>query len=418
MRSLHVLESLTGPIWVQHLAVATLAASLAFRRRFPLSVGSYSAAHMFATCVAMPTLSGVFTLQIVYFLGLYSAVAYAADRQAATVLVAGVIVFMGVWLAFSYAVNQGLEDLFGPKALGGGVGLFNPSVAGGLLVFLINAMFFGGAILLGRNAWCSARHTAQVAEQTGIIAAQARRLRDQAVVGERLRIAREIHDVVAHHVSVMGVQAAAARRVLDRDPARASEALLSIEQSSRSAVEQMRGLLGTLRGSPDGAGAGTGASALGGAEGEADNVAGQTASRLAQPGLADLPALIAGARTPGLAVTLSVVDPEHNAESVPDQVGLALYRIIQESLANVRRHSTANRADVVVRVTPQWAEAEVLDNGRPRGATSGTGLGLVGVRERIAALAGTSDIGTRVTGGYRVRVRFPIAVPVAAGERQ
>ena len=235
----------------------------------------------------------------------------------------------------------------------------------------------------------------RLAEQTALLEEQGETLRRRAVLEERLRIARELHDVVAHHVSVIGINAGAARRVLGRDPDGAARALGQIEESSREAVTQMRGLLGTLR-DPD-----------------ADvPCPANDADRSPEPGLADLPALVDDHDTPGLSVTYRLVEePAGSAAQVPAPVQLSIYRTAQEALANVRRHSTASRAGVVVRVERTvdggWAEVEVTDDGRPRPGTSGSGLGQLGIRERAASHRGTVELGPRPTGGYRVRVRFP-----------
>ena len=157
----------------------------------------------------------------------------------------------------------------------------------------------------------------------------------------------------------------------------------------------MRGLLGTLR--------------------SADAQAEQ--ARAPEPRLADVPALARSSTTDGLPTTCRVVEDSPGAVAeVPGPVGLSLYRTVQEALANVRRHSTATSASVVVRVDRRpergfehgYAEVEVLDDGRARAGTSGTGLGLLGVRERLSTHGGVSEIGPRVTGGYRVRVRMPL----------
>jgi signal transduction histidine kinase len=225
------------------------------------------------------------------------------------------------------------------------------------------------------------------------------------VLEERLRIARELHDVVAHHVSLIGIQAAAGRRVMAHDSAAAERALGQIEVSSREAVSQMRGLLGTLR-TPGGREA--------------------TADRSPEPGLADLPALIRGHAAPGFSPSFELVEsPAGAAQVVPGPVGLTLFRTVQEALANVGRHSTASRAGVVLRITSGpdggHAEVEVVDDGRPRTGTSGSGLGQLGIRERVASLRGEVEIGPRATGGYRVRVRLPlgpVAVPAPGEPRE
>jgi signal transduction histidine kinase len=186
----------------------------------------------------------------------------------------------------------------------------------------------------------------------------------------------------------MGIQAGAARRVLDRDPDAARTALANVEQASREAVTQMRHLLGTLR------------------EGTAER-----AERTTDACVRDLPDLVAEVSGQGLAVNLDVVETQPDAAGrLSRGVGLAIYRTVQEALTNVRRHSTADTVSVVVRVdeSTSYAEVEVVDNGRPRHGTSGSGLGQLGIRERAATHDGQVDIGPRVTGGYRVRVRYPL----------
>lgn len=393
LRVLDALASTGAPVWAQHLAIATGTLPLAGRRRFPLLVGAYAGAHMFVVGVTIPTVMGMLPLQLAYFLALYSAVAWARDRQQMAIVVGGVVAAMFLWIAVLYLWGSAVQELVGSGPTHP-LGPITAAVAAALFGLIVNTVYFGGAVLLGQQAWRAARHTAQVADQTLTIERQTSQLRDQAVTEERLRIARELHDVVAHHVSVMGVQAAAARTVLHRDPARATEALRAVEESSREAVGQLRGLLGTLRGSGDG---------------QPD----ETDDRTPQPGLADLPALVeAATAASGLQVSYTLVeDPPGRHREVPPQVGLAIYRIVQEALTNVRRHSTARAASVVVRIAADHAEAEILDDGRALGPTTGgSGLGLLGIRERIRTLGGSTEIGPRVTGGYRVRVRFPLAL--------
>ena len=280
------------------------------------------------------------------------------------------------------------------------MGLASQSLAVSLFVFPALA-----EMLIRQFTWRGARQRARLAEQAELLRSQGERLRQRAVLEERLRIARELHDVVAHHVSVIGIQAGAARKVLARDPDAAARALTEVERSSREAVTQMRGLLGTLRA----------------VDGEDDP---QRQDRSPEPGLADLPALVDSHRVPGFTVSHQLVEsPEGTAARVPAPVALTLYRTAQEALANVRRHSTARRVGVVLRVTAApaggYAEIEVVDDGRPRGGTSGSGLGLLGIRERVASHRGEVEIGPRGTGGYRVRVRLPLpqgpAEPEPAG---
>jgi signal transduction histidine kinase len=388
----------------QYAVLVTATALLVWRRSHPLLVGGLATVHMLAACMVVPMTVASLPVQVLYFFALFSAVAWTRDRRWAGYLVVGVIVLMFCWLAWLFALGDGVQNLRQGVAGSEGEGLFPALPASVGYIFLNNLAYFGGAILLGQIAWRDARRTAQVEEQARTIAEQSGRLRDQAVVAERLRIARELHDVVAHHVSVMGVQAGAARRVLDRDPEAARAALGAVEGASREAVGQMRELLGTLRSG----------------EIAADGTPhGEEPGRAPQPTLADLPTLVERAVTPACEITCDVVEAEPGlAATVPPPVQLSAYRVVQESLANVHRHSTASRASVVVRVDRRRLEVEVVDNGRPRRGTSGTGLGHLGIRERAHHLGGVAEIGPRHDGaGYRVRVRFPVE-PVASAERE
>jgi signal transduction histidine kinase len=394
VRSSGGFESHDAPVWAQWLAVSTGAALLLGRRRWPLTVALLAALHMFVAGVTMPQVMGQLSLQIVYFVALLSGVAWSRDRRAMVVVVSAIVLFMFAWITWQFALGSSLQEWLDDEDLTGRTGFFPPIPAAVAITLLINAIYFGGAIVGGGVSWRAARQRARLQEQATTIAAQAGRLREQAVVDERLRIARGLHDVVAHSVSAMGIQAGAARRVLDRDPDAARTALSNVEQASRDAVTQMRRLLGTLR---EGVGEGVNPAA-----GEA---------RTTEAGVADLADLVAAVASDGLTISLDVVDtPDDAAARLPRGIGLAVYRTVQEALTNVRRHSTADTVSVVVRVdeTASYAEVEVVDNGRPRHGTSGTGLGQLGIRERAATHDGQVDIGPRVTGGYRVRVRYPL----------
>jgi signal transduction histidine kinase len=391
--------------WVwPHVAVALGTLPLVWRHRWPLLVAAGLSLHLFVFGLLMPAVAVSMPMQVVYFLALFTGVAWARDRQAMLGVVASVVLLMFGWLAWQLAVGSGVEEAMsrGDEPLVH-QGLFSPAGAYVVYTLLINVFYFGGAIIGGQAAWRAALQRDRLAAQARTIDAQATSLQRQAVVEERLRIARELHDVVAHHVSVIGIQAAAARRVLRRDTDAAEGALRSVETSSRDAVSQMRGLLGTLRADDqDVPSTGPGPASR---------------RRAPEPGLADVTTLAREASTHGLAVEYHVVeDAPGAAATVPAPLGLSLYRTAQEALANVRRHSTASSATVFVRVDRRpehgfahgYAEVEVLDGGRPRSGTSGTGLGLLGVRERLATHGGVSEIGPRVTGGYRVRVRMPL----------
>ena len=391
VRSSGGLEHTDVAIWAQWAAVSTGAALLLGRRRWPLTVAILAAAHMFVAGVTMPEVMGQVSLQIVYFVALLSGVAWARDRRAMTIVVGTIVLFMFAWITWQFALGSTVQEWLDDEDFTGRTGAFPPIPSAIALTLLVNAIYFGGAIIGGGVSWRAARQRDRLLEQASTIAAQSGRLREQAVVDERLRIARELHDVVAHGVSAMGIQAGAARRVLDRDPDAARTALSNVEEASRDAVTQMRRLLGTLREGRDDAGE----------------------SRTTDAGVGDLADLVAEVSGQGLAVSLDVVETGPDAaERLPRAVGLAIYRTVQEALANVRRHSTADAVSVVVRVDESrptaYAEVEVVDNGRPRHGTSGSGLGQLGIRERAATHDGEVDIGPRVTGGYRVRVRYPL----------
>ncbi|QDO87257.1 sensor histidine kinase [Ornithinimicrobium ciconiae] len=405
MRSLGAFEggSALTEILTQHGVAASAALLLVWRRSHPLLVASLATAHLYVSGSFEAMVAGSLVLQILYFFAIFSGVSWARDRRALGYVLLACMVALALWLAWIFAVSSGLDDIYRSLGItGDSEGIFDRPVAAVGYVTLNNLIFFGGAVLIGQVSWRGALHTQRELQYAETIRTQAARLRDQAVVAERLRIARELHDVVAHHVSVMGVQAAAARRVLEKNPDAAREALGAIEGSSRDAVGQMRDLLGTLR---------SGELAADGALEEA----GEAPDRAPQPDLSDLEDLAAEATTLTCTVTYTLVEDRPGAaQEVPAALQLTAYRIAQESLANVRRHSTATNASVVVRVGTQL-EVEVVDNGTAIHGTSGTGLGQQGIRERAELLKGEVEMGRRHGSGYRVRVTLPLTPPERSG---
>jgi signal transduction histidine kinase len=205
----------------------------------------------------------------------------------------------------------------------------------------------------------------------------------QAVFAERVRIARELHDVVAHHVSMMGVQAGAARVVIDRDPHRAKDALSAIETSSRQAVAELHRLLGFLR-----------------QDGDDDGLA-------PQPGVGQLERLVASMSDTHLGVDITV---EGDVRPLPQMVDVSAYRIVQEALTNTLKHARASHAEVHLRYWPDEFEVEVVDDGQgPRNGTAHRdgGLGLIGMRERAALHGGHMSVAAAPGGGFAVLVRLP-----------
>lgn len=385
-------------VGVQYLAVVSGAALVALRRIAPVTVMLLAAAHFIVAGELVPVVMASLPMQLLAFFLFFSGIAWARDRRGALLATLAVLLVMGLWLAWWFALGSGYTQMAENLAEEGTerYGFLSPVMALILYAILVNVIYFGFAIALGLVSWRGALERHRSEEQHRTIQAQNLRLRNQAVVAERLRIARELHDVVAHHVSVMGVQAAAARRVIDRDPDAARGSLAAIEHSSRSAVGQMRDLLGTLRNG----------------EREVGSQDADESPRSPQPTLFDLDTLAAEASTPTCVVTVELVESEPGAGAhVPAPVQLSAYRVVQEALANVRRHSTARNASAVVRVDlqSQQVEVEVVDDGTSRVGTSGSGLGLLGMRERAQHLGGGVECGPR-TGhpGWRVRVWFPL----------
>lgn len=241
-----------------------------------------------------------------------------------------------------------------------------------------------GAALVGQVSWLWARDLANLRSQAATIDRQRNQLAEQAVLAERLRIAREMHDSVAHHVSIIGIHAAGVRRALGVDLTLAKEALSTVESESREAVAEMRSLLGSLR-DRDEAGV--------------------------QLGLADVDRLCAAPRRAEVRL-LRVGDDS----IVGPLQGHTCYRIVQESLNNVEAHSSASEVTVSGRCDENSVEVEVTDNGRPVHSVPSTGVGIIGMSERVEALGGTLEVGPRRIGGWRVRAVIPIRSRAGDGE--
>jgi signal transduction histidine kinase len=208
-----------------------------------------------------------------------------------------------------------------------------------------------------------------------------------AVDSERARLARELHDIVGHNVSVMVVQAGAARKILDRAPEEAREALLAVEAGGRAAMAELRHVIGLLTIDSDG-----------------DDPA-ATADLTPAPGLGQLPALTARVREAGVPVELTMTGP---AAQLPVGVDLAAYRVVQEALTNAMKHAAGARVAVTIERGPDQVRVEVTDTGGARTAAPGGGRGLIGLRERLTVYGGTLTAGPRPTGGYRLTAVLPI----------
>jgi len=263
------------------------------------------------------------------------------------------------------------------------------------LLILIPTVAVAAAIRVWR------RRAAESAERLRRAQAEHEAETRRAVELERARIASEMHDVVTHNVSVMVVQAGAARRVLDSSPDDAREALLAVEASGRTAMTELRNLLGLL--APAGA-AEPGADPAGG---------GGEAALSPQPDLGQIDALVERVRAAGLPVELSVA----GRRDLPPGLALAAYRVVQEALTNVLKHAGQAKTTIQIEYRPAELFITVYDDGghATMAAPGGDGRGLIGLRERIAVYGGQLDAGPRPGGGWRLTARIPL--DPAAGDR-
>ena len=286
----------------------------------------------------------------------------------------GFAVIFAVYSAGRYADNDRWNYIgLGAAAALVGLGEFLDDVVLGELAFGLFVMFL--VWYVGRRIRFRGERAEQLEREQ---AAEARR----AVAEERTRIARELHDVVAHRVSLMTVQAGAAKTVAADDPEGALQAMEAVEQAGRQALDELRHLLGVLR--PD-------------AEVE---VLGP------QPGLADVPRLVEQLGEAGLEVSLTIDGAQTD---LPARVDLFAYRIVQEALTNVLKHAGSHaRTEVRVSTDNHGVEIEVLDNGHGATILPGSGHGIVGMRERALLLGGSLDTGPRPGGGFQVVAYLPI----------
>jgi signal transduction histidine kinase len=336
------------PAAAGYALIVVAAGSLVWRRRFPLIVLS-----VVAGAASIASLLGYWPeFVLLLWIAVYSASANIERDRLARVLVP-VAVLTSVAISLGERWDRGLNWV---------------EVLSDLVVT------FGVPLVLGRMTFNRRRRIVRDRE----LATR------EAVAAERAAIARELHDVVAHHMSVMVVQAGAARAVGESDPAAASEALREIEASGRTGLAEMRRLLGILK-----------------AEGDD--------GRTPQPGLADLGELLDSMAATGLAVEVVV---EGSPRPLPPGVDLSAYRIVQEALTNALRHAGGASAHMVVRYEPGALELEIADDGpgRPDGPPTG-GHGLIGMRERAQLFGGEFDAGLRPGGGFLVRARLPFEAP-------
>jgi signal transduction histidine kinase len=347
------------------LACAVL--PLALRRRVPLvALAACTAGFLLSRLVFKSDETAI--TSIVLSLAVYSAAAHGHPRWRSWVCGASLVAVMAV---VSYEATSDIPSEMPtmlPVAL--------------LTLVLLNFALFCAMWALGSALGSRRRRAEELLHRTIELEHEREASASRAVFDERVRIARELHDVVAHHVSMMGVQAGAARVVIGRDPAKATDALASIEASSRQAVVELHGLLGFLR-----------------RDGESDDLA-------PQPGLAELATLAATMSDSALTVDVCI---EGEQRQLAPTLDVSAYRIVQEALTNTLKHAGASRADVRLHYRPGAVHLEITDDGRSKAVapTGPGGLGLIGMRERAGLHGGVLSAGPIAGGGYAVRVTLP-----------
>ncbi|MCO1654871.1 sensor histidine kinase [Pseudonocardia humida] len=335
----------TGPAWLAPALPVALTLPLAVRRRWPRAVFAVVAlAAVGSVAVGMGRLP--------FLAAAYAAYAVAVSRPARR-----------------WTRGHGYLAVLGAVPLLAGT---QAPTSSWIDAVLIGPVVVGAAWVVGR-----------VVRERGLLAAQAaQRLAERAVTAERLHIARELHDVVAHSISVIAVKAGVANHVLAARPQEAADALRVIEGASREVLTELRHLLGVLR-----------------REDDAPAELGPT------PGLAALPALATQAERAGVRVELDLP----RATALPDGVDLSAYRIVQEALTNVIKHAGPVRCRIEVRVEADRVRIAVTDTGPATAAPPVPGHGLIGMRERVAVYGGAFHAGPEPGGGFAVRAELPLA---------
>ncbi len=323
-------------------------AALAWRRRFPLIAMVLAVVVIEVSNLAAPALAETGAFLVGLLLAIYSVGRYADGRA----LVAGVaLVVAAIPLA---AIEPG-----------------DPVAFTDIAFF---AVMLGAPLLVGRYI----RHRREHEEV--LVVERDTRARE-AVAEERTRIARELHDVVAHAISLIVLQARGGRRMLDDDPQETRRALDVIEHAGEQALGEMRRLLGLLR------------------QGEPE------LALAPPPSLRRLDELVEGIRASGLPVEVAI---EGEPVELPPGVDVSAYRIVQEGLTNALKHAEGARAWVTVTYGAEAVDLAIVDDGGGHGSVNGGGYGLAGMRERVAIYGGRLESGARPEGGYALRVRLPL----------
>lgn len=385
-----------APVAVGLLAGVTL--PLMVRRRWPSP--ALLVVSVFFIIGGEAVVAEAYVMSIALFIAIYTVNAWEPHRQRAAVVSTVVVAAMFIWLLTSF-FRVAADPPVG-ESVDLGPGTLSPLAAYMLLQVLINILYFAGAVWFGNRAWQAARDRALVHQRAQQVLDERARVESQAITIERMRLARELHDAVAHHVSLIGVQAAAARTLLDENGSPAAEALEHVEESARHAISELHGLLGTLRDTSD-------TNIVSTADG-----ASTSGEPIGSLGVHRLPDLVDDHRAAGLEVELLVIGDPVPLRPV---TSLNVYRITQEALTNVRKHAGGQpRTDVRLRYGDGAIEVEITDDGSGRRRRTSRqdsgGLGLIGMRERAAADGGILEARPVRDGGFLVRASIPLS-PVA-----
>jgi len=340
---------------------------LALRRRYPFFVLVFVSA--IVVILGVLKVSNLNFTQIASLIAVFGEAIYGGGRRnlaciASIIAISASQVY--VWLA---TTNSAL--------LGSVMPIFVVGMVWNVVIFLA-IWWFGNTLRMSRE------QTARLRESTAQLMRERELNARRAVFDERLRIARELHDVLAHHVSIMGIQAGAARQVLRQFPEKAADSLSLIENSSRQAVTELYRLLGLLRD-----------------EGRVDEYT-------AQPGLSQLDNLVAEMRSSGLQVDVKIQGAKRE---IPQTVDLSAYRVIEEALTNTLKHAGPARATVLLDFQKDMLFLHIADTGKGDANKEGPkpgGRGLIGMRERVRLLKGQFWAGDAPTGGFDVKVELPL----------
>ena len=350
----------SGPKAAELVLAIACSVPLAWRRSHPIAVAAIiTVGTMVAGAIVAPV-QGPFEPFVALELAVYSVGVHSRLRPGLATLVAVNVFGVLSWLVVTLHVD------------GTAYGDWIPALVWTIGVWAI------GRVIRGRNA-----RTLELERLTVELEAERDARAREAVTVERARIARELHDVVAHNISVMGVQAAAASRIMQSDEPDVRRALAAIETTGRETVDEMRRMLGILRRSED------------------------ELALAPQPSLRDLGALVEQVRAAGLDVVARV---EGEPRQLPAGLDLSAYRIVQEALTNALKHAAPAHVEVVVRYSEDAIVLEVVDDGSGSAGGGGTGNGLVGMRERVALFGGELRVGRGVDGGWALRATLPVGV--------